>query len=99
MIKFRDLYFKPRTICPDGFSVSIQANQGAYCTPRDNIGPWTHVELGYPSSEPPKYIWGYAEDTDYKTSSVYGYVPVVLVRMMLKEHGLVWRNRRATKKV
>ncbi len=77
-----------RTVCPDGFSVSIQANQFAYCLPRRDKGPYTHVELGYPTHNPPDYLMEYCEDDENPTNTVYGYVPIELVERWLKEHGL-----------
>lgn len=41
-----------RIVCADGFSLSVQANQGAYCAPRNNRGPWYEVEVGFPSAKP-----------------------------------------------
>ena len=36
--------------CADGFTMSVQANEGAYCTPRlDEAGSYTEVEVGFPS--------------------------------------------------
>lgn len=77
----------PRFVCPDGFSVSIQANEYAYCNPRNDSGPYTSVELGFPSDKPPEYIMDYCEDSDNPTDTVYGFVPVELVLKMLHEHG------------
>jgi len=78
----------PRLECPDGFSVSIQAGQCMYSSPRDDFGPYSAVELGYPSDVPPWYVMEYCEDSEAPTNTVYGYVPVPLVVRMLKEHGL-----------
>ena len=44
--------YNPRIVCADGFSMSVQAHAGSYCTPRQNEGPHTHMEGGYPSSAP-----------------------------------------------
>ena len=35
--------------CYDGFRMSVQASRDHYCTPRQDIGPYTHVEVGYPN--------------------------------------------------
>ena len=42
----------PRIVCADGFSMSVQANSYNYCTPRQDEGPHTHMEGGFPSSPP-----------------------------------------------
>jgi hypothetical protein len=75
-----------RVICKDGFSMSVQANHGAYCSPRENIGPWWTVEVGFPS-EKPDNIMSYAEDYDNPTDTVYGYVPIELVEELIASHG------------
>lgn len=31
--------------CRDGAKFSIQAGEYLYCRPRNNTGPWTHVEV------------------------------------------------------
>ena len=40
---------QPQIRCRDGFRVSVQASRDHFCTPRDDHGPCTHVEVGYPS--------------------------------------------------
>jgi len=78
--------------CKDGFTMSVQANDGAYCLPREDYPdtPYTHVECGYPSSKPiTKAMLQYAEcfgDHGY-TDTVYGYVPVEVVQAELDAHG------------
>lgn len=42
----------PRIVCADGFSMSVQAHEGSYCTPRQAEGPHTHLDGGFPSSPP-----------------------------------------------
>ena len=49
---FAGIEYNPRIVCADGFSMSVQAHAGSYCTPRQNEGPHTHMEGGYPSSAP-----------------------------------------------
>lgn len=76
----------PRLMCGDGFTISIQANGFAYCLPRKWEGPYTHVECGFPSSEESD-LMEYAEDPSDPTGTVYGYVPVEIVKSVLKKHG------------
>lgn len=76
----------PRITCKDGFSLSVQANHGAYCQPRSNIGDWRSVEVGFPSA-PPELIMEYAESKDSPTDAVYGYVPIGLVEELIGMHG------------
>ena len=42
----------PRIVCADGFSMSVQAFDTSCCLPRQNEGPHTHMEGGFPSSTP-----------------------------------------------
>ena len=52
-------------------------------------GPYTHVEVGFPSEQPePWDDWrGYCEDTDRPTKTVYSYVPVGMVAALIEAHG------------
>jgi len=75
-----------RIACVDGFSMSVQATHGAYCSPRQNIGPWYEVEVGFPSAKP-ELISQFAEqDKDY-TKTVYPYVDIELVEKLVDLHG------------
>jgi hypothetical protein len=75
-----------RITCVDGFSLSVQANHGTYCTPRNNLGPWSSVEVGFPS-DTPEFIMEYVEDPEHPTDTVYGYVPIELVEKLIASHG------------
>ena len=44
--------YNPRIVCADGFSISVQARSSSYCLPRQDAGPHTHMEGGFPSSAP-----------------------------------------------
>ena len=105
----------------DGFSLSVIAGGGTYCTPRPAMcipelegvlsmgltcpvapepsfmydvwcnypGPYTHVEVGFPSERPEP--WGdweeYCEDESRPTETVYPYVPALLVIELINLHG------------
>ena len=77
-----------RVYCKDGFSVSVQAGDGFYCAPRNDIGPYYELELGYPSF-PEELLIGYAEDPDNPTGTVYAYVPSSLVWDIIAKHGYI----------
>ena len=79
----------PRITCEDGFSLSVHAGAFLYSTPRSNHGPWTHVEVGFPSARPePWDAWAeYVEEADKPTETVYSYVPVDLVADLITAHG------------
>lgn len=85
--------------CVDGFRVSVIAGAGTYCTPRpdgygadavdeDYGGPYTKVEVGYPSEPPePWDTWQrFVEDPANRTETVYAYVPVDVVRALIAAH-------------
>jgi hypothetical protein len=76
-----------RIVCADGASVSIQAGEGTYCTPRNNIGPYTHIEAGFPSVEPPASWREYADDASDLCDTVYGYMPYECVNEFIEIHG------------
>ena len=76
-----------RIVCKDGADLSVQASRTHYCNPRDNDGPYTHVEVGFPSVAPPESWREYAEEWERPTDTVYGYVPVELVQAFIDLHG------------
>ena len=78
--------------CADGFKMSVLAGWGAYSIPRpldDFEGPYLAVEVGYPSARPePWDLWStYAECESDPTGTVYGRVPVDMVRALVALHG------------
>ena len=79
-----------KVICADGFAVSVQANEGAYCSPRqDDAEQYTEVELGFPSAREElimDWMEVVGEDSD-PTDSVYPYVPVDIVTTVIVKHG------------
>ena len=78
----------PAIVCTDGFSISVQGSAFAYASPRSNVGPYTHVECGFPSQKPySEELCGYAENPSDYTGTVYGYVPVGVILAELDLHG------------
>lgn len=76
----------PRIVCVDGFTMSVQAGDGIYCSPRDNGGHWYAFEIGYPS-EKEDLIMEYAETPEDPTNTVYDYVPIDVVVAVIEKHG------------
>ena len=76
----------PAIICADGFTVSVQASDFHYCTPRDNKGPYVTFELGFPSSKE-ESLMPYVEDADNPTGTVYAQVPEKVVLDLINVHG------------
>lgn len=77
---------RSRIECADGFSLSVQASEMHYCSPRQNEGPWDSVELGFPS-EVEEMLLDYAESPEAPTETVYGHVPLELVEALVEKHG------------
>ena len=74
-------------VCVDGFSMSVQANEGAYCDPRiDDAERYSAVEVGYPSEEEP-LLMTYVEDESRPTDTVYPFVPSEIVSLVIAKHG------------
>ena len=73
-------------VCKSKWSASVQASQTHYCIPRNDVGPYTHVELAFPSAPEPLLL-GYAEDPNNLTETVYGYVPAGLLKALIIKHG------------
>ena len=81
----------PRIECKDGFTISVQASQHHYCSPRavitwPSFEEYKTVEVGFPS-EPEELLLKYAEDSDDPTNTVYAYVPVETVLLVIQNHG------------
>mgnify|MGYP003655696608 CR=1 FL=1 len=83
-------------ICVDGFKMSVQANESAYCTPRiTDAESYTAVEVGYPSAEESlllpfaeeSLLLPYAENLERPTNTVYGWVPTTVVALVCAKHG------------
>ncbi len=72
--------------CADGFSMSVQASRTNYSDPRDNVGPWSAVEVGFPSHLV-MLLRPYAEVPDQPADTVYGYVPSKIVLAVVEAHG------------
>jgi hypothetical protein len=70
----------------DGWTASVQASQNHYCFPRTDDGPWSAVEVGYPSAADPSLL-PFADEPDRPRSTVYGYVPLDLVAEVLARRG------------
>ena len=74
-------------VCASGFKMSVQAHNGAYCSPPiNNAEKYTHVEIGFPSQKE-ELLMEWCEEVDNPTETVYGYVPVQVVNTVLAKHG------------
>ena len=83
----------PCVVCKDGFTFSAQASSTHYSDPKGYADEYTEIEIGFPSSPEP-LISKYAEDWEIEgdddprlCETVYGYVPVKTVDLLIKKHG------------
>ena len=88
---FKEL--NPRIYCNDGFNISVQGSSTAYALPREDDGPYTHVECGFPSENPGYELMEFAENSGDPTGTVYGYVPVDVVMRVLFLHGGIAKGK------
>lgn len=72
----------PTITCKDGFTLSVQASGGHYCSPRNNFGPYTEVEV-CATSDVPQGILDYHVDCDAR----YEFVPIEKVEALIALHG------------
>lgn len=78
-----------RIVCNDGFSMSVQAFDGAYCHPREflnDANEYTHFKVGFPSSDEITFL-SYAEDIGNPTETVYPYVLAFFIQQTIDMHG------------
>ena len=87
---YRSKRLAPVIKCADGAELSVQASRTHYCTPRTDTGPYSEVEIGFPTVAPPD-SWERYFDGDWvkdgPTNSVYAYVPIEMVREYVRLHG------------
>jgi len=78
----------PRLKCADGFVMSVQASATHYCEPRAYLvsGDYNQWEVGFPNKED-ELLMPYAEEEDFPTDTVYGYVPTQVVNEVIAKHG------------
>lgn len=76
-----------KVVCADGFTVSIQASDTSYSIPRENTASrYESVELGFPSDSD-ELILEFAEDPHAPCETVYAYVPIQIVNLLIVKHG------------
>ena len=93
---YQSTYFLlPRIHCKDGFSISIQVNNGNYCASENGLytfgTDWKLVEWGFPSEHIDAKKYNAVIDVDEEdidtTQTVGGYVEIELMDTLLQEHG------------
>ena len=89
----------PRIQCKDGFTISVQGADGAYCLPREDCPdtPYTHVECGYPETGTGLGDAVLTEGLrEYFDHGVYPYVPIEIVQAELNAHGGIIEGKMPT---
>ena len=76
----------PRYRLCDGMILSVQASESHWCTPKNDIGPYTaaevHIALVGTKGGPPS-DWDEFEDAP----TYYAYVPVTMIEDLIKDRG------------
>ena len=92
----RELKRKNYPIPFRGGELSIQANEGAYCTPRSNYGPYVSVEVAHINEAGDMILIpelkDQADDFAGDTSVVHGWVSVERIKELLKSDGYTEEN-------
>ena len=72
----------------DDSKMSVQAGEYLYSKPSTDFAVFTHVEVGFPSFNPPETWMQYAEDQDDPQKTIYAYIPIGLVLDYINMIGL-----------
>lgn len=70
----------PTVKCKDGATLSVQASQYHYSSPREDIGPYTEVEVW-------KVTGAEVTEFDYSENDPSAYVPIEQVVQFIDNHG------------
>lgn len=90
------IFHTPRIHCKDGFTISIQVNNGNYCSSENGYRTygekWERAEWGYPNKpiDGIKYhceMWNDEDYTDAMTTDSVGSAGVEELQGLLDEHG------------
>ena len=80
--------FFEKVVCADGFTMSVQAGTGAsYSSPRKGPGPFTAVEVGFPSQREELLMEFVDAGPEDPTEQVYGWVPAKVILEVIAKHG------------
>jgi hypothetical protein len=85
----------PWITLPDGLRMSVQVSCRHYCKPRSNTGPWTHVEIGYPTGPIPEAREFREGDEDPDERSIFPEVPLAVLALIIWNRGgtFTWEKR------
>ena len=77
---------RERLVCKNGVSLSLQASRKHYCSPKNNVGPYELVEVGFiegcekPQSFQP-YVMALSE------GEIFDHIPLEIVVDFILENG------------
>ncbi len=79
-------FVRPWLVTRDGLLMSVQVSDFHYSWPKRTGGPWSQVEIGFPSAKL-RALKRYAEDWSDPMGTVYRYVPVEVAERVIRRHG------------
>ena len=75
-------------VCKDGFTMSVQASEYHYCSPREDNAEWyAAVEVGFPSEVEPLLMPHIDQLMESATQAVYPWTPAQVVMDVIEKHG------------
>jgi len=82
-------FFLPRIFCKDGFNISIQINNGNYCSSNNGYrelgSNWETAEWGFTSVHEP--MLDETAEQDGNTTENVGSAPIELLQKVIDNHG------------
>ncbi len=81
---------RPRIVCADGWSLSVQAGPGLYSNPKEDADHYSLVEVGYPERADGSAY--YPRQFGEWSGGVCGWVSVTTVNRWIKYHGGIKRE-------
>jgi hypothetical protein len=78
---------RPQIVCMDGATISVQASRFHYCSPRNDHGPYSEVEVGYPTPDFPEGVQWKDNPDRPDSESVFAFVPIKVVSDWIDSHG------------
>lgn len=85
-IESGNAHVRRRVIFCDGESMSIQASKEHMSVPSNDEGPYSAVEVGFPTFVDPRLL-PFAVDAEDPLDTPYNHVPVKLLAEVIREHG------------
>jgi len=80
----------PEIVCKDGFRLSVLASDRHACCPKTidffKLSCYSEVEVGFPSTYE-ELLVPFANNPHSLAKTVYSYVPLEVVREIIRKHG------------